>query len=129
MQPRALVYAGAAGIATFLVVFVVVSEALLPFLEFSVFVGLPAGLVAGISIAVFVLVQFSRRKDRARPPLALTLGTFGITFLGVLVIALGGFQTGVTISITVAAVLGSLVGLVAGVRASRSPSDGVSPRS
>ena len=129
MRPRALGYAGAAGIATFLVVFVVVSEALLPFLEFSVFVGLPAGLVAGVSVAVFVLVQFGRNEDRARRPLALALGTFGSTFLVGLVIALGGFQTGVTISITVAAVLGSLVGLVVGVRASRSPSARVSPRS
>ncbi|MFD1563718.1 hypothetical protein ACFR99_09175 [Haloarchaeobius amylolyticus] len=121
MRLRTLGAAGAAGLATFLLVFVIVSEALLPYIEFSVLVGVPAGLVAGALIATVVLVQSSQDDGRTRRPLALALGTFGVTFLVGFVVALGGLQAGVAISIAGAAVLGILSGLVAAVRARREP--------
>ncbi|QLG50299.1 hypothetical protein [Natrinema halophilum] len=118
MNIRTHGYAVAAGIAAFLVVFVVVSELLLPYIEFSVFVGIPAGIVAGVLTAVTVLL-FSRETDRTRRPLAVALGTFGVTFLGILVVAIGGFQAGVTISIGIATLLGFLAGVLAAVRSWR----------
>lgn len=116
MGIRMLGYAGAAGIATFLGIFVAVSELMAPFIEFSVLVGIPAGIVAGVLTAAVVVVQFGRGTDRAPRPLALTLGTFGLTFLAVFVVVLGGFRAGVTNSIASATILGLLSGLVVGAR-------------
>ena len=56
MRVRTLALALAAGAATFLVVTAVVSEVLLPVIEFSVLVGLPAGVAAGAAAAVLVLL-------------------------------------------------------------------------
>ncbi|ELZ11396.1 hypothetical protein NP511_06855 [Natrinema thermotolerans] len=119
MRVRTLGYAAAAGLATFLVVFVAVSELLLPYLEFSVLVGLPAGIGAGVLIAAVVLVQFGRNADGTPQPLALGLGTFGVTFLTVLVVALVLLRAGVIGSIVSATGIGIVGGLVVGIRARR----------
>jgi len=115
MRVRTLGYAAAAGIAAFLVVFVAVSELLLPAIEFSVLVGLPAGIGAGVLIAAVVLVRFGRHADGTPRPLALALGTFGVTFLAVFV-ALVSLRPGVTGSIVIATGLGIVAGLAVGVR-------------
>ncbi|OAQ52644.1 hypothetical protein HTG_09975 [Natrinema mahii] len=71
MRGRTLGYAAAAGIAAFLVVVVAVSELLVPAIEFSVLVGLPAGVGAGVLVAAVVFVQFGRHADGTPHPLAL----------------------------------------------------------
>ncbi|MDS0473761.1 hypothetical protein [Natrinema sp. 1APR25-10V2] len=117
MRLRTLGYAAAAGIATFLVVFAAVSELLLPYIEFSVLVGLPAGIAAGVLIAAVVLVQVGRDGDPTRRWLARGLGAFGVTFLAVFVVV--GFGAGVTIAIAAGTLLGILTGIVVGVRSRR----------
>lgn len=118
VRVRTLGYAAAAGIATFLVVFVAASELLLSAIEFSVLVGLPAGIGAGVLIAAVVLVQFGRNADGTPRPLALFLGAFGITFLAVF-LALVLLRAGVTGSIVIATGIGIVAGLVVGVRSRR----------
>ncbi len=118
MNPRTLGYAAAAGIATFLVVFAAVSELLLSYIEFSVLVGLPAGIAAGVLTAAVVLVLFARNDSETSRPLALALGTFGVAFLAVFV-GLLGLQAGVTVSMAAATVLGLLAGTAVGVRSRR----------
>ncbi|AGB32989.1 hypothetical protein C488_10076 [Natrinema pellirubrum DSM 15624] len=117
MRVRTLGYTAAAGIAAFLVVFVAVSELLLPFIEFSVLVGLPAGIGAGVLVAAVVLIQFGRNADGTPHPLALSLGTFGVTFLTVLAVALVLLRAGVAGSIVIATGVGLIGGLVGGLRA------------
>lgn len=118
MRIRTLGYAAAAGIATFLVVFVVVSEALLPYIEFSVLVGIPAGLFVGVLVAAFVLTQLGKEDDRTRRGIAYALGAFGVTLLIVFVLATT-LQVGVTISLLGAVIVGVLVGIGVFVRHSR----------
>ncbi|WP_254763148.1 hypothetical protein [Natrinema marinum] len=114
MRLRTLGSAAAAGTATFLLVFAVVSELLLPYIEFSVLVGLPAGIAAGVSVAAVVLVQFGRDGDPTRRALARALRAFGVAFLAVFVVAWLG--SGVTIAIAAGTLLGTLAGIVVGVR-------------
>lgn len=110
MLIRTLGYAAAAGIATFLVVFVVVSEALLPYIEFSVLVGIPAGLFVGVLVAAFVLTQLGKEDDRTRRAIAYALSAFGVTLLIVFVLAIT-LQTGATISLLAATIVGVIVGI------------------
>ena len=56
MELRDLATAGAAGVATFLVVGVVVTELALPFVAFSVLVGLPVATLVGLGAGVFAAV-------------------------------------------------------------------------
>lgn len=109
MRARTLGYAAGAGIATFLVVFVAVSEVLLPYIEFSVLVGIPAGLVAGSLAAAFVLTQTGQKANSTRRGLARALGTFGVVLLVAFALALV-LQLSATISIVVATAIGLLAG-------------------
>ncbi|WP_049941126.1 hypothetical protein [Halorhabdus utahensis] len=110
MRVRILGYAAFAGIATFLVVFFAVSEALLPYIEFSVLVGIPVGLLVGTLSAAFVLTEFGSDTSQTRRALARGLGTAGIGF----VVAFGiGLLTGQ--GVTLATVLGVATGLIAGM--------------
>ena len=54
MTLESLAYALIAGVAAFLAVGVAVTEIASAWIEFSVFVGLPAGVVAGIVVAAAV---------------------------------------------------------------------------
>lgn len=92
MRRRTVGYAAAAGIAAFLVVFLVVSEALLPYIEFSVLVGISVGLVAGALAAAVVLTQIGQGSSRTRRGLANALGSFGVALL--VVFALGTLLLG-----------------------------------
>ncbi|WP_435102569.1 hypothetical protein [Halarchaeum sp. P4] len=109
MRTRTIGYATAAGIATFLVVFVAVSEVLLPYVEFSVLVGIPAGLVAGALAAAFVLSQIGQEDSPTRRNLAKALGTFGVVLLVVFVLGVV-LRVGNTISLVAAAIIGVLAG-------------------
>ena len=106
MDRRSLGYAFAAGAATFLIVGVAITEAAAPGVEFSLFLGLPAGLVAGSAVAAFVLLRFrggrGRRAGRA-------LGVFGAGFLVALVLGVA-LSAPVTLTIGVSVVIGVVAG-------------------
>jgi len=73
----------AVGVAVFVIVGAVVTELAAPSIEFSLFIGLPAGFVAGIGVAAFVYLRLGAEEPtRRRPAIALT--GFGAAFLVVL---------------------------------------------
>ena len=106
MRTRTLVLALAAGAATFLVVTAAVSEALLPVIEFSVLVGLPAGVVAGVLSAAVVLLWAGEGSDPGRRRAATAFGAFGAAFVTGWFLDLGGVAS---------LIAGSVCGVVVGV--------------
>lgn len=124
MHLRTLGYALAAGVATFLVVFVAVSELLVPTIEFSVLVGIPAGLIAGVAAIAGVLLGLGERSRGPTRSLAVALGTFGLVLLVALVGALLLLKVSLTLSLvggTVLGVLGALAAFLWHRREARTP--------
>ena len=110
MNYRLFGLALAAGLATFLVVGVAITELLQSRIEFSLLVGLPAALVAGALAAGLVAWGVNEGAPAQRRRLATAFGTFGV---GCLVVLVAGIflPIGTTISI----VLGAGVGVVAAI--------------
>ena len=107
MVLRAALYALAAGLAAFLLVGVAVTELAASQVEFSLFLGIPAGLVAGAITATTVLFT-AEGDDPRRRRLGFAVGTFGVVFLlGLLVVALV-LRQGVVVAIVAGLALGIL---------------------
>lgn len=102
MNLRKLGLTIAAGIATVLVVGVAVTELLQPRIEFSLLVGIPAGLFAGAVVAAVVAWSVGEGRSAQQRRLAVALGSFAAAFLAVLV-------AGALLSV------GTVLGTVAGV--------------
>jgi uncharacterized membrane protein YGL010W len=117
MQVRDLAIGAAAGLATFLVVTVLVTELAAPAIAFSVLVGLPVGVVAGLTVLVFVALALADETRPRRRHLAVGVGTFGVVFL--LVFVVEGIVLGrrPSIALPVATVVGLGFGVLAYVRA------------
>ncbi len=113
MRLRNVALVIASGIASFLVVGVLATELAAPYIEFSLFVGIPVGIVAGVATAAVVAVGLGPAAVPGRRRLALSLGAFGVAFLVALFGAAGEVGTGTVIAL-VAAVI---VGLIAAVAA------------
>jgi hypothetical protein len=109
MESRTLASAAAAGIAAFLVTVVAVTELLLPTVEFSVLVGLPAGIAVGFAVAAAVLLRSGEESSR----LGRSLAAFVVVFLAVL--AVGVVLAGPRTSILAGSVAGVALGIVAGI--------------
>lgn len=90
MRPTHAAGALVAGIAAFLTVGVIVTELVAPAIEFSVFLGLPTGLLAGVVVLILTYrwLAPSRSPTVRRPALAAV--AFGVVFLIVLLGAVGG---------------------------------------
>lgn len=114
MRLRTVGYAFAAGVAAFLVVFAAVAELLVPSVEFSVLLGLPAGLVAGGIVAAAVLVAAGQEADPTRRALATGLGASPVALLVSFVAAVWGLGWPVTSSLVGGAAVGVLAGLGTG---------------
>lgn len=110
MNTKSLALALLAGIATFLVVGIAVTALLEPRIEFSVFLGIPAGLGAGAVAAAAVYLGLGDDAPAERRRVALAFGLFGAGLLATLVVLAAAGQ-GVVLSIAA----GVVVGLVAGV--------------
>ncbi|MFB6187106.1 MAG: hypothetical protein ABEI86_09605, partial [Halobacteriaceae archaeon] len=100
-----------ASVATFLAVFLVVSELLLPYVEFSVLIGIPTGIVIGALIGAFVLLQMEQETNKRNQRIAYSLGIFGMTVLVVFAIVVSGFRRSITISLFVSIIVGVIFGL------------------
>lgn len=110
MNFKSFVLALAAGIATFLIVGAGVATLVQPWIEFSVFVGIPVGLVAGAIAAVLVALGLGDAAPVERRRLAATFGAFAVGFLIVLVA--GSVATlGLTLSMLVGVVVGTIAAL------------------
>lgn len=106
MQLRQLALAAGAGALAFLAVGLGVTELLAPRVAFSVFLGAPAGLLAGVAVALAVLLADGGHARAVRG-----LAAFGLTFALALVGAVAVLALPVVVSLLGAAV----VALVAGV--------------
>ena len=111
MTRKSLGYALAAGIAAFLVVGATVTELAAARIEFSLFVGLPAGIVAGAAVAAAVAYGLGAETAPRQRRLAVSIASFGLGFLAALVVLSSLVGLGVVLSMG----LGVVVGLVAAV--------------
>jgi len=116
MELRDLATAGAAGVATFLVVGVVVNELALPFVAFSVLVGLPVGAVAGLTVTVAVALWLADDVGPRRRRVAVGAGIFGVVFLLVFAVEAVLLGTRLSVALPVATLVGLGAGVFAAVR-------------
>lgn len=121
MNGKSLGLALTAGVATFLIVGVAITEFAQPWVEFSLFLGIPVGFVAGAFTAAAVYFGLADDELAQRRHIAGAFVGFGVVFLIVL-IALGSLlNLGVTFALGIAFVVGMLVGIGAYVRESKGP--------
>ncbi|MCU4801793.1 hypothetical protein OB920_15540 [Halobacteria archaeon HArc-gm2] len=118
MTLRNLVLVVASGLAAFLVVGVAVTELLRPSIEFSLFVGLPAGLVAGVLVSAGVFLGLGDETSARRRRVALAAGVFGGVFLTVLLVAGGLFGLGTVTALAFATLSGVAAAVATFVRSS-----------
>lgn len=109
MRLRTVGLAVAAGVAAFLVVGVAVTELALAWIEFSLLVGLPAGLATGAFVAAATFLGLAEGAPARRRRAALSVGGFGVAFLAVLVVAAAVGGQGVVVSLVVAGGVGVVV--------------------
>ena len=107
MQARTAILALLSGLATLVVVGVAVTELASARIEFSLFVGIPAGVTAGVAAAAYVFLRLGDPVRARRRP-AMALATFGPVFVfGLLLATLGaGFPN--SAAIVIAAALGGV---------------------
>lgn len=102
--------------ATALLVGGAVSALLEPWIEFSLFLGIPAGLLAGVVAAGGVAAGFVVENSPVRTQIAMGVAGFSLAFLlsfgGVLLV----LDAGVVISLGLSVVLGLVGGVFAYVR-------------
>lgn len=111
MDLRNAVLGVAAAIAGFVVVTVVVTELVAPAIEFSLFVGLPAGVVGGLGLGLATYLLLGRADARSRH-IGASVGAFGVAFLAVLLtlVVVAGFRN--SRALPIAGVLGVLVAVI-----------------
>ncbi|QPV63769.1 hypothetical protein I7X12_03810 [Halosimplex litoreum] len=115
MNTRTLALALAAGLATFLAVGAAVTEVALRWIEFSLFVGLPVGAVAGVTAgALVVLGGGDEASDRQRA-VGVAVGAFGVAFLLAFAVAVGAFSVPNSRALTLSTVVA--LGAAAGANA------------
>jgi len=113
MDYRSLVGALLSGVAVFLVVGVAVTEFAGSWIEFSLLLGIPAGLAAGVFTAGAVYLGLADGAPADRRRVAGAFVAFGVAFL-IGLVALGWvLNIGVTTAIIVSIVVAVVVAVVA----------------
>jgi len=112
MRARTALLALLAGLAAFVAVGVLVTEAVAPQIEFSLFVGIPVGVVAGVAAAAVVFAWLEDSRPARRRP-AVAVAGFGVAFVVVAVVAVGAFGLRNSVALPVAAVGGVVVAAAA----------------
>lgn len=115
MKLRGILIAALAGLAAFIIVGVTVTEVTAEWIEFSLFVGIPAGVVAGVAVALVVYLGMSSDAPRFRRRVALGLGTFGGTFLLALIVGII-LNAPTVMLLMVATAIGAIAGMLAFIR-------------
>lgn len=114
MRFRRPVAALAAGVAALLLVGATVTELLSDRIAFSLFVGFPAGLAAGLGAAAVAYLWAGERATTAQRRVALGLGAGGGACLVALALAVA-VGTRLSLALAVGAGTGIVVGAVAAV--------------
>jgi hypothetical protein len=116
MDGRDVGLALAAGLAVLLVVGALVTELALPYVEFSLFVGIPVGAVAGLTATAFVLLGLADDLPTRRRRAAVAVGSFGVVFLLVFVVEAVVLSTRNSVALPVAVIVGVFGGILAFMR-------------
>lgn len=116
MSVRSFVAALGAGIAAFLIVGVSVTEFAQTWIEFSLLVGIPAGLAAGAFTAAAVYLGLADDAPARRRRIAGGFAAFGAGFLVALILLGWVVNIGVTMAIGISVVVALVVGVVAYIR-------------
>lgn len=119
MSVRSFVLALGAGIAAFLIVGVGVTEFAQTWIEFSLFVGIPAGLAAGAFTAAAVYLGLADDAPPRRRRIAGSFAAFGAGFLVALLLLSWVLNLGVTIGIVISVVVALVLAVVAYLRGPR----------
>lgn len=115
MKPLSLGLTLAAGLAAAIVVGVAVTELAQPWIEFSLFLGLPAGILAGVIAAAAVALGLADGAPARRRRIAGSAAGFGVGFLGT-VLAVGVLGFGVVFALGLGIVGGAVVAAGAALR-------------
>ena len=126
MTLKTLGYAFAAGIATFLVVGVTLTELASAWTEFSLFVGLPTGIAAGGLVAAAVAFGLTDDAPSRRRRIAGSIAGFGVGFLATAA-AVGLAGLGVVSSMAIAVGVGIVAAVVSYMREPSAPDAGSVP--
>lgn len=123
MNLKTLALVFGAAIATFLLVGIAVTELVQPWIEFSLFVGIPAGILAGAIAGALVALGLQTDAPDQRKRVAQSFAAFGLVFLAVVVgVNLAGL--GMLISTLAGVVVGSFASIGVYLRGVGSPSNG-----
>jgi len=116
MGVRSLALAAGAGVAAFLLVGVAVTELAQPRIEFSLFVGIPAGIAAGAFTAAAVYLGLADDAPESSRRAAGAVAAFGVGFV-VALVGLGWIAgVGVVTAIVGAVVAALAVGIATYLR-------------
>ena len=116
MDFRSVTLALLSGIAAFLIVGVAVTEFAQSWIEFSVFLGIPAGLVTGAFTAAAVYLGLANDAPVGRRRIAGAFAAFGVSFIVALVVFGWIVNIGVTTAIVISVVVALAVAAVAYLR-------------
>lgn len=116
MSLQSFLSALVAGVAAFVAVGVAVTELAATRIAFSVFVGLPAGLLAGVLTAAGVYATRGDEDPGRSQRIGWTVVTASTVFLLVFFLVGRLLDLGVVVGVSVAGVAGLLVGVIALVR-------------
>lgn len=116
MSVKSFGVALASGIATFLIVGVAVTEFAQSWIEFSLFIGIPSGLVAGALAATAVYLGLADEAPERRRRIAGSFAGFGMGLLIALVVLGGILDIGITLAIGISILVAVGVAAVAYLR-------------
>lgn len=123
MNLRSLAVAGVTGLAAFLAVSWTITDFARPWVEVSVFLGVPGGIVAGAFVAALVYLGLADDVPDQRRRVAAALASFGVAFLAVLLAVGALLELDETTALVVAAVVGVLTAASAYVGGGGGPTD------
>lgn len=108
---RTLVPAIITGVSGFIIFGVIATEIASPYIEFSVFVGIPVGLIAGLVLTALVIATLGT-DDPAKRRSGASVASFGIAFLVVALLVAGILRLRISLSLIIGGVAG-IIGAVA----------------
>jgi hypothetical protein len=110
----------AAAVAAFVIVGVAVTELAGQRMEFSLFVGIPAGLVSGAVAGAAVVIGLGSEEGGNRR-IAAGFGAFGVAFLATFLVGAFLIDAGVVLSILVGGVVGVVAAPIGYLRGPKTP--------
>lgn len=124
MNVRPLGLALATGVAAFLLVGIAVTELAQPRVEFSLLLGVPAGVAAGAFATAGVYLGLAEEAPARRRRVAGAFAGFGAAFLVALVALAGLLRVGLALALGIAFGVGLVVGVGAYLRGPAGPEPG-----